>query len=493
MYKHSPGRNHRSKGIKVKRTLQICVLLAICFWLIYQIKYSHDKKKAFDESDKKISHKTHVSDEVLKFGRKDLHPRLEETNIVNKKHDEEVEEEETGGGEGGEVLKNEEEEQEEDKKHEEEKEEEEEDNKSEEKEDEVREGGDDEMDEHDQVKTEMEVEGEEDLVEEEKERGESDEKEAEEKDVGGKEGQIENETSLEEHDQSHEAREEQYRADDASSAVKHETEGISAENEREVLENSNGNTEMEMLEGENKANNAEEITVSQNNTNEKAGEVETFDKGILPVAGKEESSEILSFKSEVGNQATEGHTETNNLSLQNETEAQNGTVRGSNSEGSNLQTRQEKNSFADSKNNSPDSNLEISSNTENAEAEAANLEISSNTENAEAEAAMGDSSNSSATKEIPVSEKVIISNESIETEGNIDATQNENSDTGNVTDETDENSVSYSKPEDADEVHHDPIDTSDPNMTLEKDVRTDLDTLPEIRTEGSNDEEAAAE
>ena len=102
-------------------------------------------------------------------------------------------------------------------------------------------------------------------------------------------------------------------------------------------------------------------------------------------------------------------------------------------------------------------------------------------------------SNSSATKEIPVSENVIISNESIETEGNIDATQNENSDTGNVTDETDENSVSYSKPEDADEVHHDPIDSSDPSMTLEKDVRTDLDTLPEIRTEGSNDEEAAAE
>ncbi|GFY90070.1 hypothetical protein Acr_07g0002670 [Actinidia rufa] len=369
MYKQSPGRNHRSKGIKVKQ--------------------------------------------------KDLHPRSEEMNIVNKNHDEEeVEEEETGGGED-EVLKNEEEEQEEDKKHEEE--ELEEDNKTEEKEDEVREGGDDEMDEHDQEKTEMEVEGEEGFVDEEKERGEGDEKDAEDK-----EGQIENEMSLEDHDQGHEAREEQYRADDASSAVKHETEGISAENERE------------------------------------AGEVEMADKGILPnVAGKEEHAEILSLKSEVGNQTTEGHTETNNLSLQNETEAQNGTVSSANSEGSNLQTRQETNSFADSKNNS----------------------------DSIAEAAMEDL-NSSATKEIAVSEKVLISNESIETEGNVDATQNENSDTGNV---TDENSASDSKTEDADEVHQDPIETSDPTMTLEKDVRTDLDTLPEIRTEGSNDEEAAAE
>ncbi|XP_057495234.1 uncharacterized protein LOC130780299 [Actinidia eriantha] len=456
MYKQSPGRNHRSKGIKVKRTLQICVLLAICFWLIYQIKHSYDKKKSFDESDAKISHKTHVSDEVLKFGRKDLHPRSEEMNIVNKKHDEEeVEEEETGGGED-EVLKNEEEEREEDKKHEEE--ELEEDNKTEEKEDEMREGGDDEMDEHDQEKTEMEVEGEEGFVDEEKERGEGDEKDAEDK-----EGQIENEMSLEDHDQGHEAREEQYRADDASSAVKHETEGINAENEREVLDNSNENTEMEMQEEENKTNNAEEIAVDQNTTSVKAGEVETADKGILPnVAGKEEHSEILSLKSEVGNQTTEGHTETNNLSLQNETEAQNGTVSVANSEGFNLQTRQETNSFADSKNNSSDSI---------------------------AEADMEDL-NSSATKEIAVSEKVIIPNESIETEGNIDATQNENSDTGNV---TDENSASDSKTEDADEVHQDPIETSDPSMTLEKDVRTDLDTLPEIRTEGSNDEEAAAE
>ena len=119
MYKQSPGRNHRSKGIKVKRTLQICVLLAVCFWLIYQVKHSHDKKKAFDEHDAKISQTTHVPDEILKFGRKDLHPRLEETATKNEKHDEEEEveeeeEEETGGEE--EENKHEDEEQEEDSK-----------------------------------------------------------------------------------------------------------------------------------------------------------------------------------------------------------------------------------------------------------------------------------------------------------------------------------------------------------------------------------------
>ncbi|KAL7227463.1 hypothetical protein ACSBR1_022339 [Camellia fascicularis] len=159
MVKQSPSRDHRSKGVKAKQVLQICVLLAVCFWLVYQVKRFHDKKKSFDESDAKISLKTHVDDEILKFGQKGLLPRLDETIMKNEKHDEvEAEEEETGGGGGGEEedKQHEEEEVKEDKHEEEEvveddkhEEEEPEDNTTEEKEAEGRGGGDDEIDEHD--------------------------------------------------------------------------------------------------------------------------------------------------------------------------------------------------------------------------------------------------------------------------------------------------------------------------------------------------------
>lgn len=85
MLKHSPSRNHRSKGFKVKRFLRISVLLAICFWLVYQVKHSHDKKKLLDESNAKSSTTTHHNDDIMNFGRKGLHPRFEETTKENEK------------------------------------------------------------------------------------------------------------------------------------------------------------------------------------------------------------------------------------------------------------------------------------------------------------------------------------------------------------------------------------------------------------------------
>ncbi|KAL7236363.1 hypothetical protein ACSBR1_019613 [Camellia fascicularis] len=229
MFKQSPSRNHRSKGIKVKRVLQICVLLAVCFWLVYQVKHSHDKKKEFDENHAKLSHEKHFDGEISKIGRKAILPGLEETTMKN----DEVEEE-TGG-----------EEEEENKQHEEEETKEE--DKTEEKEDEGRGGGDDQIDERDQEKSEMGVEHEVDFIDEETEREKADEKEAESK---GVQNENENENSLEDrnHDGGnrnvHEAREEHYSADDASSAVTHETEGGS-------LENSNKKTEMNSLGEEN--------------------------------------------------------------------------------------------------------------------------------------------------------------------------------------------------------------------------------------------------
>ncbi|KAL7002928.1 hypothetical protein U1Q18_004086 [Sarracenia purpurea var. burkii] len=438
MFKQSPSRNHRSKGgIKAKRSLQICVLLAICFWLIYQVKHSHDKKKAFDENDAKIPFKSYVNDEIVKLGRKDLHPGLGEITMKNEKGDEETEEEETGG-----------EEEDEDNKHEEE--EQEGDSKTEEREDDGRGGGDDEIDERDQEKSEMEVEREEDFLEEEKERVVDEE--AEDIAAEDKEGQNENETSLDGHDHdggNHEAREEQYRADDASSAVTHETEGISNENERGSLESSNDNVEMKIRE-ENKVNNAEET----------AGEEE---KGDRILSFKSDGSSVLNSKlttesnnqAELGSNSPQAHLEATKLSLSNGTKSQNA-------------SGHENNSYPASNNNPSDSNLTISGNTENVEV------------------AMG-SSNSSTTSELAASEKVI-------TVKNTDASQNEKSDTRSGSEKTRESSGSYSKTENADEVLHDPIDSSESSVHLvEKDARKDLDTLPKIRTEGSNNEGTAAE
>ncbi|PQQ10628.1 uncharacterized protein Pyn_18914 [Prunus yedoensis var. nudiflora] len=43
MNSQSTCRNQRPKGLKVKPVFQIALLLAVCFWLLYQMKCSHDK------------------------------------------------------------------------------------------------------------------------------------------------------------------------------------------------------------------------------------------------------------------------------------------------------------------------------------------------------------------------------------------------------------------------------------------------------------------
>lgn len=49
MLRQVSSRNHRTKGgFRAKSALQICILVAVCVWLLYQMKYSHDHK-AFDE------------------------------------------------------------------------------------------------------------------------------------------------------------------------------------------------------------------------------------------------------------------------------------------------------------------------------------------------------------------------------------------------------------------------------------------------------------
>lgn len=254
MFRHSPSRGHRSKGFKVKDVLQICLLLAVCFWLIYQVKHSHDKKKEFDASDAKISKEIIANSQsgtetIVKLGRKDPKP-FDEISIRDEKREEEVEDAEVEG-----ETKHEEEEQE---------------DKNEEKDDERREGGESEIDELDQEKTEEEALREEEIGEE--ERGKEDEGDDE------KEDQMENESATEddsEHDSistnthNHEAREEHYKGDDASSAVAHDGQNVSKGTENSIFENENGN-----VEADEEPNTNPEKEFDENDLKFKQGKVE---------------------------------------------------------------------------------------------------------------------------------------------------------------------------------------------------------------------------
>ncbi|PON68327.1 hypothetical protein PanWU01x14_096470 [Parasponia andersonii] len=203
MLKQSPSRNQRSKGFKVKHVLQICLLLAICIWLLYQVKHSHDKNKAFEDSSSRTLAKMHTEDEIIKLGRRDLHPRVETPfKIENHEEKEEYSKEEV-----------------------------EESKLAESDNEEGRGGGDDEIDGHDQERAEEEESEEvEDLIDEEgREREEGiEEQESEDKgidfdDVKSFEDQTENEGKS----NNQEAREEHYKDDDASSAVMQNVQTIS--------------------------------------------------------------------------------------------------------------------------------------------------------------------------------------------------------------------------------------------------------------------------
>ena len=176
MLRQASSRNQRSKGFKVKHALQIGLLVAICIWLLYQVKHSHEKKRAFEERGSKFLNKVAENQaDFFKFGRKDL-PHIEETGSVTETHNKEEENEETQG-------------------------EEEHDSKHEEIEDEEGRGaGDDEIDEQDQGRGDKEAE--------------NGEESTEGVDVFDKQ---EHESSTQE------AREENYKRDDASSAVVHDT------------------------------------------------------------------------------------------------------------------------------------------------------------------------------------------------------------------------------------------------------------------------------
>lgn len=333
MFKKSSSRNQRSKGVKIKQSLQILLLLGICFWLIYQVKYSHDKKRELNEKDAKTSGKDESGADV-KFGRKDLHPRRDEMAMIRShvedeeesreeidetvtitnhvedeeesreendesKHDKEHDDEETSKHEveqGEEANKHEHDEredanesvteQEAAERHEEEEEREEEENRIDDPEV-VREGGEDETDEPDEEKARGEVDREEEFIDEEKEREEdNDEKENEGDDGEDKEGQAEDENVLEdeEHDESesshsrHEAREEHYKADDASSAVTHDPRSTVIDMEKLVSHDANDNSGSSKTGQESNSTVSNQINEGQDNSRSNMEENQVAEK-----------------------------------------------------------------------------------------------------------------------------------------------------------------------------------------------------------------------
>lgn len=240
MFRQSPGRNQRSKGNKVNHRLQVCFLIAVFFWLIYQVKHSHDKKKEYNEYDgqKGVSTKIASDSDVLKLGRKDLKPNLDETLMTKEEPDKEV-----GDESAAEQEKN---------KHVEDEEAEEE-AKTEKKDGESEGGREDEIDHDEDVKSDTEVDKE-DIMEDTKDKDEDVDhvKENSEVIAGDSTGPLEKENSSADHDvedetdeSTHEAREENYKADDVSSAVSH---GSQIKTDEDVLGKSNNFSRSENLE-----------------------------------------------------------------------------------------------------------------------------------------------------------------------------------------------------------------------------------------------------
>lgn len=244
MYRQYSSRNQRNKGMKVKHALRICVFLAVCFWLIYQVKHSHDKKKEFEESDVDDPLDRGSIGGLIKIGRKEIRPLYQEVVTVNEQHNQAAEEEETT-----EVENNHE-------------------DKKVELDNEASRDGDDETDEHEIQKSEAsrdrEVDQEEDNITDEVGEDGIDSETGEISDDGNgrkQENFVEN-GGHDGDDENHEAREELYKADDASSAVSHDNHTQTTENESKFVRIS-GDPHENMFELENNENHGEKANKGQ--------------------------------------------------------------------------------------------------------------------------------------------------------------------------------------------------------------------------------------
>ncbi|AES93606.1 hypothetical protein MtrunA17_Chr5g0393951 [Medicago truncatula] len=558
MIKRSSSRNNRSKGVKVKHVLQIMLLVGICLWLIYQVKRSHDKKKEFDESDKKVSVGAQNAYRITELGRKDLLPGKNEVN-QNEKHEEEEEDENIvededkheqneheerngheikvkeddesrtreGEGEGGEKEEDEtgeeddesrmkQNEHEEGDGHETKVKEDEESRTREggEKEDGERGGEDDEMDENDPEKPEV-VDRSEEFVDEGKEKEEEgDEKENENSKDEGNQGLVESNNI-------HEAREEQYKGDDASSAVTHDTRTTSTETETVSMENSDVNAEMGITKPENKPNYTEDGIRSQPGSNFSITEVklvvgaysnssssnETGNNSLSnPVAGSHQNNTALIYSvrhseetssnltivvpaaknNMSGTDTSSEHNKMVMFSGIDKNDTVNSTVAG---DVKNVQTEGlEQGGIIVSKENLSGSNLAVPVKTEN-------------------RAAAGDESSNLEGGDIEKTRRFVASNEN---ESKVDTVMSETNKTQNLS-YVDENtnaakyeeSKGHTQASDAsnsssmngtsDSIKHQATDSYNSHILKDMtEVQTDLNTMPDIRNVGDNDGDKTA-
>lgn len=519
----SPSRNARSKGFKVKHVLQICLLLAVCFWLIYQVKHSHDKNKEFDANDVKVSSNTQAGNEVVKFGRKDLHPRIDEPKSEKHGEEENEEEEEAGGAEEEESKHDEEPEEEEETKHFEEQEEEE--SKVDERVDEGRGDGDDEIDENDQDRAEGESDHEEETLDEEKEREEegdekeSGEKESEEKEVSENEKEMDDQDHDDGSRNAHEAREEQYKADDASSAVAHDTQTNGGETDK--MEDFDENTleqETEPNDYESNVNDkhskAEEVTLAS--TEASSNVTDSQKKGTEINIPESESSLHLNtpitiesiVQTDVSNnnssevnkhESSEGGIKPSDSDTKNENETVSEPVQAQNVTGEGIVTEQ-RSDTGEGVNTEQGPDTDVGVNIEQgADTQDVLLKQTINNTTAMEDNQSGselENAGTTAGESSNFTSSYTASEAEHNPESLISKENSEKPDTSSGSGEADESSASSSKDESGDPIQQDPIDVTDTSSIPQEEKEpppTDASTTPEIRTEVGEKEGAAEE
>ncbi|CAO2813584.1 unnamed protein product [Amaranthus hypochondriacus] len=481
MYKQPPSRNNRSKGIKVKHILQICVLVAVCFWLLYQVKHSHEKRKEFESADEKVVKNVRSDSEIQRFGRKDI-PRITEITKSGENHDDDDDEDKDG--------------EEEENKHEKD-ELEQEVSRVTEKDDE-RGGGDDEIDEHELEKTEEEEVDEEKAREDKEsdtEENHEENKESEDTHEEGHPEEVENDesgkedhTELEENgdvdkedhgeqegaldDQDHDserntrqAQEELYKADDASSEVAHnvqlvdqETENATMSHGREIYGKINVGLESEIK--------------SSNNSDELIQEVLTKDVDSA-------ASNATITEQKIGEVNT---TKPDDSSIQNATLPEitsNSTVTDGELSATSLSNGTQ---IAFDSNSSQNVSVALKPTDDKNQQETAETAIrTENVPNTNTTLSSFDALNGKNATESAKEDSIGDVSEVVKSEDTEKDDSNENSDS-----HTNEN---------IDATQQDAIDASDTNTLIqdEKESRIDLDTLPEIKSEVHNTEDSAAE
>jgi hypothetical protein len=95
MLRQSSSRNHRSKGLKLKKALQISLLVLVLIWLLYQVKHSYEKKTSYSNGDANDLHKDGKDQvERIRVGRKDLPTRMDadSSTLDERTEDEEIDE-----------------------------------------------------------------------------------------------------------------------------------------------------------------------------------------------------------------------------------------------------------------------------------------------------------------------------------------------------------------------------------------------------------------